>query len=144
MVVLDPKLDDLLIVRLQENLIAIALLLEVDTVTLVEVTKNLLHLQIEELLELDDMLVAVTKNLTLQMVVPKKHSQKENLTNFINKYSIVNSVDFFYFLDYIYILTYMKFVYFINYVPIYSDSTNKSTQFCGTGSGYLYISITSI
>jgi hypothetical protein len=86
----DQKLDLLLrLLKLQEKLIAKVLHLEVDIVTLVEVTKNLLHLQIEELLELDDMLVVVIENLTLQMVVPKKHSQKEDLINFINKCSVL-------------------------------------------------------
>ena len=83
MAVLDPKPDDLLIARLQENLIAIALLLEVAIAILVDEIINL-HDEIEGLLKPADMLDLQTKKDHTHLIahqLQKKHFQKGDLTN---------------------------------------------------------------
>ena len=83
MVVLDPKLDDLLIAQLQENLIAIALLLEVDIAILADEIINL-HDEIEDQPKPVDMLDLQTKKGHTHLIahqLQKKHFQKEDLTN---------------------------------------------------------------
>ena len=82
MVVLDPKLDDLLIAQL-ENLTAITLLLEVAIVILVDETVDL-HDETEDQPKPVDMLDLQTKKDHTHLIahqLQKKHFQKEDLTN---------------------------------------------------------------